>query len=472
MGKITRNAASSVVVGTSHYFRDEEVESFRKKILLWYDLNKRELPWRSIAATEADANRRAYAVWVSEVMLQQTQVTVAAGYFERWMSRWPTVRDLAAATLEEVNQLWAGLGYYSRAQRLHEGAVKIVKEMDGNFPSDRDSLIRDLPGVGRYTGSAIASIAFNNSVGVVDGNVNRALARIRAIGSDLSDKSTIDHMWQLADELVDLKRPSDFNQAMMELGATVCTPKRPNCTSCPVQELCIAKRQTEADQDTTSIANYFSPKESCKSTKEVIVPDIECLPDCNICLRKGDWDGSLGVQNYPRKAAKIKVREQTNTVIVLKHTDGQMLLLQRPKSGLLANLWEFPSFSYENNEALTKQLSKFFSLSKKAANSCNYVGEILHVFSHIRQTYRIYKIELEGEKEAVSWPSSYQSGKWLSEEEFLRSATSTGMKKVLKAVNGWEHKVKNGKQKCSTDRKNNKRQKTEISHYFQVVPKN
>ncbi|XP_068239234.1 adenine DNA glycosylase-like isoform X2 [Palaemon carinicauda] len=460
MGKTTRKASSSVVIGAIHNFSDKEVELFREKLLSWYDLNKRKLPWRSIAATEADVNKRAYAVWVSEIMLQQTQVAVVLKYFEKWMSKWPTVWDLATTTLEEVNRVWAGLGYYSRARRLHEAAVKVVKEMDGNFPSSRDSLIKNIPGVGKYTGGAIASIAFGNAVGVVDGNVNRVLARIRVIGSDLSNLTTIDHMWKLADELVDPNRPGDFNQAMMELGATVCTPKSPSCASCPVQDLCIAYRQ-EGNHKASLIASNFFLKESSESRKEKIVTDIECLPGCDLCLRKEDLDERYGVHNYPSKKLKKEVKEQVLIIILLKQTDGQMLLLKRPKLGLLANLWEFPSISCEeSNEILTQHISEFFALSKSVVNSRNFVGDATHVFSHIKQTYRIYKIDLKEDKQLVSWPSTYQSGKWMSKEEFLNSATSNAMKKVKKS-----------KRTCSDDHKDNKKQRT-ISHFFKAATKN
>ncbi|KAK8732281.1 hypothetical protein OTU49_007002 [Cherax quadricarinatus] len=227
-------------------------------------------------------------VLVSEIMLQQTQVSTVIGYFDTWMKKWPTVEDLASATLEEVNQIWAGLGYYSRARRLHEGAVKIVKELNGEFPNDRDSLIHQLPGVGRYSGSAVASIALGCAVGVVDGNVNRVLARVRGIGADINIQSTTEHMWSLADKIVDPERPGDFNQAIMELGATVCSPKTPACGSCPLRLHCVAYQKSENQQEKSSISSHFK-KFSEKVTLSEI-SDIECLADCDLCLRKEDWD--------------------------------------------------------------------------------------------------------------------------------------------------------------------------------------
>ncbi|KAA8590015.1 hypothetical protein FQN60_013380 [Etheostoma spectabile] len=178
----TTNASSP---STYHAFPDPaDVVLLRSQLLNWYDKEKRELPWRTLAVTESDRNIRTYAVWVSEIMLQQTQVATVIDYYIKWIKRWPTVQDLAAATLEEVNQMWAGLGYYSRGKRLHEGAQKVVSELKGQMPRTVDSLLKQLPGVGRYTAAAVGSIALGQVTGAVDGNVIRVLCRLRAIGAD------------------------------------------------------------------------------------------------------------------------------------------------------------------------------------------------------------------------------------------------------------------------------------------------
>uniref|UniRef100_A0A4X2LJJ8 Adenine DNA glycosylase n=1 Tax=Vombatus ursinus TaxID=29139 RepID=A0A4X2LJJ8_VOMUR len=176
-------------------------------------------------------------------MLQQTQVATVIGYYTRWMQKWPTLQDLAGASLEEVNQLWAGLGYYSRGRRLQEGARKVVEELGGHVPRTANMLQKLLPGVGRYTAGAIASIAFGQVTGVVDGNVTRVLCRVRAIGADPRSPSVTQHLWSLAQQLVDPARPGDFNQAAMELGATVCTPRGPLCPKCPVRGFCQAQKR-------------------------------------------------------------------------------------------------------------------------------------------------------------------------------------------------------------------------------------
>ncbi|XP_073864524.1 adenine DNA glycosylase isoform X25 [Macaca fascicularis] len=236
-------------VSPYHLFRDvAEVTAFRRSLLSWYDQEKRDLPWRRRAEDEVDPDRRAYAVWVSEVMLQQTQVATVINYYTGWMQKWPTLQDLASASLEEVNQLWAGLGYYSRGRRLQEGARKVVEELGGHMPRTAETLQQLLPGVGRYTAGAIASIAFGQATGVVDGNVARVLCRVRAIGADPSSTLVSQRLWGLAQQLVDPARPGDFNQAAMELGATVCTPQRPLCSRCPVQSLCRARQRVEREQ--------------------------------------------------------------------------------------------------------------------------------------------------------------------------------------------------------------------------------
>ncbi|XP_063612896.1 adenine DNA glycosylase-like [Penaeus indicus] len=472
-------SVSPAVIGLLHKFSEPEVSLLREKLLSHYDANHRILPWRSIAATEDDRNKRAYAVWVSEMMLQQTQVATVISYFEKWISKWPTVADLSKATLEEVNQVWAGLGYYSRARRLHEGAVKVMDDLDGEFPSDRDSLVEQLPGVGRYTGSAIASIALGSCVGVVDGNVNRVMARLRGIGADISAQATVDHMWSLADQLVDPERPGDFNQAVMELGATVCTPKTPSCSTCPLQSLCVAYRRSQDGQQKTSISSHFKMVGKSKDkVDESLVKDIECLPECDLCLRKEDWDSSLGVQNYPRKGQKTQSRQETSAVVILQRPNGQMYFVQRPKTGLLANLWEFPSIALTSEEesqweeSITQQLQEDFAVPQSYACLRIFVSDVLHIFSHIRQTYKVYKLSLDDKKPEVICPSKYQGSQWMTREEFMSSATSTAMKKILKAVESSEQKAKDKKPKRGKEEKpvDAKKQKT-ISQFFNASAK-
>jgi A/G-specific adenine glycosylase len=199
---------------------------FRKNILAWYERHRRDLPWR--------ASRDPYRVWLSEIMLQQTRVAAVIEHYQEFLRRFPTVKKLAAAREASVLAAWSGLGYYRRARMLHAAAKVVVREQDGNFPRTAEAL-RLLPGIGRYTAAAIASIAFDEPIAVVDGNVERVLQRVS--GKRLAGEE----LWLTATELLDAKRPGDFNQAMMELGATVCIPRTPSCLMCPIVELCATR---------------------------------------------------------------------------------------------------------------------------------------------------------------------------------------------------------------------------------------
>jgi A/G-specific adenine glycosylase len=200
-----------------------DARSFQQGLLEWFDRHKRDLPWRR--------DRDPYRVWLSEIMLQQTRVAAVTGYYERFLRRFPSIEKLASAREASVLAAWSGLGYYRRARMLHAAAKKIVKEHGGKFPEKAEDL-RALPGIGRYTASAIASIAFAEPVAVVDGNVERVLQRVR--GKNLAGED----LWRVAEELLSRQRPGDFNQGMMELGATVCLPRQPQCLLCPVFDLC------------------------------------------------------------------------------------------------------------------------------------------------------------------------------------------------------------------------------------------
>ncbi|XP_047579843.1 adenine DNA glycosylase isoform X3 [Lutra lutra] len=424
-----------------HLFRDTaEVTVFREKLLSWYDREKRDLPWRRRAEGEVDLDRRAYAVWVSEVMLQQTQVATVIDYYTRWMQKWPTLQDLASASLEEVNQLWAGLGYYSRARRLQEGARKVVEELEGHVPRTAETLQQLLPGVGRYTAGAIASIAFGQAAGVVDGNVVRVLCRVRAIGADPSSTLVSQHLWSLAQQLVDPARPGDSNQAAMELGATVCTPQHPRCSQCPVQSLCRAHWRVEREQ---RLALQNLPGS----------PDVEeCAPStgqCQLCAPPTEpWDQTLGVTNFPRKASRRPPREECSAVCVLEQPRARgaprILLVQRPSSGLLAGLWEFPCVTAEpsgpcEREALLRELQRW--AGPLPATHLQHLGQVVHTFSHIKLTYQVYSLALDGQTPVTVTPSG---ARWLTREEFHTAAVSTAMKKVFRVYEGQQPGTRKG----------------------------
>src|SRR6266478_5925713 len=207
--------------------------TFRKQLLGWFRQFQRELPWRQTSDP--------YRIWLSEIMLQQTRVAAAIPYYERFSQRFPDVHALAAAPPEEVLRLWSGLGYYSRARNLQRAAQEIVAKHGGIFPRDENDALA-LPGIGNYTAAAILSIAYGAKHAVLDGNVARVLARIFAVQGDLRDAKRWQSLQQSADALLDTKSPSDWNQAMMELGATLCTPQSPQCLLCPVTQFCQARK--------------------------------------------------------------------------------------------------------------------------------------------------------------------------------------------------------------------------------------
>ncbi|XP_048207136.1 adenine DNA glycosylase isoform X2 [Perognathus longimembris pacificus] len=456
-----------------HLFRDTaEITVFRNSLLSWYDREKRDLPWRRWAEDEADLDRRAYAVWVSEVMLQQTQVATVINYYTRWMQKWPTLQDLASASLEEVNQLWAGLGYYSRGRRLQEGARKVVEELGGHVPRTAETLQKLLPGVGRYTAGAIASIAFGQAAGVVDGNVIRVLCRVRAIGADSSSTFVSQQLWSLVQQLVDPTRPGDFNQAAMELGATVCTPQRPLCSQCPIQSLCQAHQRVGQEELSASRSLPGSP-------------DVEeCAPNpgqCQLCPPPTElWDPTLGVANFPRKATRKPPREECSAICVLEqpraHGGARLLLVQRPNSGLLAGLWEFPSVTLKPSEqhqrkakALLQELQSW--VGPLPAASLQHLGEVIHTFSHIKLTYLVYGLTLEGQTPKTIPPGA----RWLTREEFHTAAVSTAMKKVFHMYEDHQSGSCKGSKRCQSSsqkrpssKRPSRRGQQVLEKYFQL----
>ena len=221
---------------SSTEFNDATIAKQRAELLSWYEQNKRTLPWRDI--------HDPWATWVSEIMLQQTRVASVLEYFDRFMTRFPTPSALADAEWDEVASLWAGLGYYSRAKNLWKGAKQVVNEHNGEVPSDPKAVLA-LSGVGPYTAGAILSIAFAQEAPIVDGNVIRVFTRLYTIGDNIQDSQTQKQLWGLAEAWVKGEKPGDLNQAIMELGATVCTPKVPMCLLCPLQKSCLAYQQAD-----------------------------------------------------------------------------------------------------------------------------------------------------------------------------------------------------------------------------------
>lgn len=324
-------------------------------LLLWTaEGNLRNLPWR----TPPGVPRDPYAVWVSEVMLQQTQVATAIPYWQRWMERFPTVRALAAADQEEVLKTWEGLGYYRRARNLHRAAQVVVAEHGGDLPAEPRALLA-LPGVGRYTAGALLSIAFGRRAAVLDGNVKRVLARVYDVEEEIATSAAETRLWRLAEQLVEAVPPQDagrLNEALMDLGATICLPQEPRCLLCPLQALCLANERGTQGQ---------------RPQKRPRRP----LPHVHV---------TAGVLRRPGQA-------------------DQFLIAKRPAGGMLGGLWEFPGGKCHNGEALPDCLRRELNeeLGVEVAVGAAIVS-VRHAYTHFRITLHAFECRLvAGEPKAI-----------------------------------------------------------------------
>lgn len=270
----------------------------RAKLLDWFDANRRDLPWRH--------DRTPYRVWIAEIMLQQTRVDTVIPYYENWLRLFPTVADLAAASEQDVLKAWEGLGYYSRARSLHRAAIQIMSEYGGELPSDPTAL-KKLPGIGTYTVGSIASIAFNQAVPALDGNIRRVYSRLFDIADPLRSKESEEKLWTIAAAMLKgmtaADRPGDYLEALMDFGATRCTPSAPTCDDCPISSHCAA-------------------------------------------LAAGT------VADRPLVVKKPAIPHLTVTAAVIRAPNNTVLLARRPRKGLLGGLWEFPGGKTEDNETL------------------------------------------------------------------------------------------------------------------------
>lgn len=310
---------------------------------------------------------------------------------------------------------------------------KVCEEHDGELPTSAAALQKTLPGVGRYTAGAIASIAFNEPTGVVDGNVIRVLSRLRIIGSDSTANITSEKYWQLVNSLVDKRRPGDFNQALMELGATICAPKNPQCMDCCVREHCMAYKQVEEYKKMKSDELLSSPSMINKKAK-IAATDIE---DCDLCL-KSAWDSSLGVCNYPTKPKKKEAKQEMFGVCLIQRnipdSESKFLIVQRPENGLLAGLWEFPNVQLKSDTNHITTVEQFVcdEISLSTAGKLEELGEVIHKFSHCHHTYKIFHFVSQQDVMSLHTGISKQPLKWVSRQEFKEAAVSTAMRKVFK----------------------------------------
>lgn len=366
-------------------WEDAAIVRFRRALLDWFVRHKRELPWRGV--------KDPYAVLVSEMMLQQTQVVTVIAYYDRWMERFPGVEDLARAPLESVLEVWAGLGYYRRARFLHRAAQEIMSTWGGQLPSTAKEL-RTLPGIGAYTAGAVASIAFGKPEPVVDGNVSRVLARLFCLDGDLSRGEGQRTLWGLAGVLVDKARPGDFNQALMELGATVCMPRNPTCVDCPVQDQCAAFAEGDP-------ARYPTPAE---------------------------------------RTRQRPVAVGTSVVVAKRNGETKFLVVQRPAEGLLAGLWQFPSIEQEGKAVPDPQallcLIESYLETPAPPHVRHGLGQVVHQFSHIR-----WRIEAElfiVEDFEPSEARVREGLRWVNVEELKALPMSAAMRKIEGLLQGFD----------------------------------
>ncbi len=354
------------------------MEAYRLKpgmppaLLAWYDRHRRSLPWRALPGKTADP----YTVWLSEIMLQQTTVAAVKPYFTAFLARWPTVAALAAAPVEAVMQQWAGLGYYSRARNLHACAKAIVGEHGGRFPESEAGL-RHLPGIGPYTAAAIAAIAFDECAAVVDGNVERVMGRLTALQTPLPAAKPL--IREATARLVPADRPGDFAQAMMDLGATICTPRRPDCGLCPLQQFCQAVAQAEAER-------------------------------------------------YPLKAPK-RARPHRQGAVFFVRGGGAVLLRTRPPRGLLGGMTEFPGTDWTEDFDREKAL-------REAPFIVDYEKLMLgvtHVFTHFSLWLDVFAAEV------VPMTVPPAGCRWVKEDALDEEALPSVMRKVVAAIrdSGW-----------------------------------
>lgn len=340
-------------------------------LLDWYDRARRDLPWRMAPGVHADP----YRVWLSEIMLQQTTVKAVIPYYERFLARWPTVSDLAAATEEDVLSLWAGLGYYARARNLHRCAKAVAEQHGGIFP-DTEAGLRDLPGVGPYTAAAVAAIAFGEKATPVDGNIERVVSRLFAIRTPLPGAKP--ELRRRAATLTPETRAGDFAQAMMDLGATVCTPKRPSCLVCPLQTMCRAREE-----------------------------GIEAL--------------------LPAREGRAERPVRSGIAFVVVREDGQVLLRQRPDEGLLARMLEVPSTKWEEDVPLVTEALR---AAPVRADWWRAPGTVVHTFTHFRLELVVYRAVVPVETTLTFWADPKRC-RWVHRRDLHAQALPSLMRKVI-----------------------------------------
>ncbi len=333
-----------------------DTAAISERLLAWYGRAGRDLPWRQ--------TRDPYRIWLSEIMLQQTGVITVIPYYQRFLTRFPDVASLATANIDDVIALWAGLGYYSRARNLYAAAGRVVAEHGGSFPADLSSLIA-LPGIGRSTAGAILSFAFDRKAPILDGNVRRVLARLYALQVDPRLPAAEKQLWAWAEALTPAARPHDYGQAIMDLGATLCTPRHPACDRCPLAELCRARAAGRQEE-------------------------------------------------LPVRRAKKKVPIVVQ-VALLVECQGRFLVRKRPFEGMLGGLWEFPGGALMSNESPAQAAARL--LAGLGGEALQPAGGVAHAYSHFRLDLHLFRTTADplphvAEGEENRWLTATELASW------------------------------------------------------------
>lgn len=351
-----------------------DITGLRESLLGWYERHQRDLPWRGIDDP--------YAIWVSEIMLQQTSVKTVIPYYQRWLVRFPTVEVLARANLQEVLKVWQGLGYYSRARNLHQAAQIIVEKFAGKFPQEWENVI-GLSGIGQTTAGGILSAAFNQPVPILDGNVKRVFSRLVALLSPPEKK--LKYLWRLSEKVLDPVNPRDFNQALMDLGATVCTPKNPSCLLCPWRVYCQAY--------------------------------------------------SLGIQSkLPMREKSSPIPHKLIGVAVIWNDQGQVLIDRRKPEGLLGGLWEFPGGKVEPGESfedcIQREIKEELGIEIRVGE---YLMTVDHAYTHFKVSLNVYHCYyVSGEPQ----PLECEEIRWVTVDELTQFPFPKANEKIMAVLQG------------------------------------
>lgn len=373
---------------------EEKTHSFQEEFIEWYEKEKRNLPWR--------VNLDPYRIWISEIMLQQTRVDTVIDYYYRFMEWFPTIKDLAEAPDDKLLKAWEGLGYYSRARNLKIAAKQIVDEFDGKMPRKIDE-IRQLKGIGPYTAGAIGSIAFQIPEPAIDGNVMRVVSRLFEISEDIAKASSRKVFEEAMYKIIHQKRPGDFNQAMMDLGSSICTPTSPNCLDCPIKAYCLSYE-----------------------------------------------NGTM--TNYPVKTKKMKPKDVYYIGGIIENSRKEFLLEQRPSTGLLANMWHFPikeiskekfdilqknwqeenqqlSFQFDETALVAEESAEIFSDYQNVVWQKRSLGEVVHIFSHLKWHILVFYGRQTGLQELK------MNQKWIKEVDFSNYVFPKPQQKMVDVLN-------------------------------------